>query len=296
MIADFEQRLAEVLDELMPAPFAGRVQVAPGDVPDDEPAVLLGVTRAERLPDDLGGTPRALAPGADEPRRVVRLRCTVTLRVRPGDDEGRAQQLAGLDAALYALDEPAFRRGGALAGGDPDPGFLVHDVSVLEGLAPLDPADPLATVALSLRAEGLFWPPGLPGQTGAQIGVIRLRGAVLPLEVIVPATAELVAGGPAVTLTIRVGSVGTQVLEDGEPLAASGFGRLALSLRGAGTLQGGAAGSNGARLVVLDDGSAEIDYVPPAAAGRDELVVALEDGEGGAGIELGRRRLQVRAA
>ena len=111
MIAEFEQRLAEVLGGVLPAPFGGRVQVAPGTVPASQPAVLLGVTHAERLADDIGGNPHALAPGVDEPRRVLRLRCTVALEVRAANGAGREQQVEGLDAALYALDDPVFRHG-----------------------------------------------------------------------------------------------------------------------------------------------------------------------------------------
>ena len=204
MIAEFEQRLAEVLGGLMPAPFGGRVQVASGTPDADEPVVIVGVTHAERLPDELGGNRPAVAPGADQPRRVVRLRCTVALEVRAAENAGREQQVAGLDAALYALDDPGFRRGTPLAGGAADPGFLVHDLVVVEGLAPFDEDDPLAPAALSLRAEGLFWPPGVAGQAGDRVGEIRLRGVVLPLDVSLPLDADLVAGGPAVTLTVRV--------------------------------------------------------------------------------------------
>lgn len=288
MIAEFEQRLADVLGGILPAPFGGRVQVAPGTLPADEPAVLLGVTHAERLPDEIGGNRPAVAPGDDEPRRVVRLRCTVALEVRAADDAGREQRVDGLDAALYALDDPAF--GSALEGGAADPGFLVHELAVVGGQAPLDEDDPEGPAGLSLLAEGLFWPPGTAGQAGDVIGTVRLRGAVLPLEVSLPLDADLVAGGAAVTLSVRMGAAGPPP-----------FGNLALALRGpagqagAGTLQGGADGSGGTRLVELEDGAAEIDYVPPGAAARDALIVALDDGEGGPGVELGQRVLEVRA-
>jgi hypothetical protein len=299
VIEDFEQRLAEVLGERLPAPFQGRVGVPPAPGPDAEPAIVVGVTRAVRAPDGVGGARPMVAPGAPDPRRVVRLRCTVELNVIPASDEGRAQQLDGLDAALYALDDPAFRGGAALVGGDPDPGFLIHELELVEGLAPLAPGDPAGPVAVRLEADGVFWPRGVAGQAGERIGEVRVRGTTLPLEVVLPATPSLVAGGPAVTVAVRVGASGTLVLAAGEDPAALPFGRLALLLRGrggrpaAGTLQGGDAGSGGARLVALEDGAAAVDYVPPAEPARDELVVALEDGEGGAGVELGRRALAV---
>jgi hypothetical protein len=287
VIAEFEQRLAEVLGGAMPAPFGGRVQVAPGTLPADELAVLVGVTRAERLPDTIGESPRAVAPGATEPRRVVRLRCTVAVEVRAAEGAGREQEVDGLDAALYALDDPAFRRATPLAGGAPDPGFLLSELTVIDARAPFEPPAP---PGVTLQAEGLFWPPGSPGEAGDVIGVVRVRGAVLPLEVSLPLDADLVAGGPAVTLTVRVGAAGPPP-----------FGSLALSLRGpagqagAGTLEGGDPGDDGTRLVELEDGAAEIDYAPPGAPARDELIVALDDGEGGPGVELGRRVLEVRA-
>jgi hypothetical protein len=58
---------------------------------------------------------------------------------------------------------------------------------------------------------------------------------------------------------------------------------------GAGALEGGAAGAAaGSRLVTIADGTAAFRYVPPATPARDELVVALDDGAGGPGVELGR--------
>ncbi|HSD81249.1 MAG TPA: hypothetical protein VLB47_11320 [Solirubrobacteraceae bacterium] len=295
MIAEFEARLAEVLGARLPAPFAGRVRVAPSNVPAGQPSVTLGVVRAERLADDLGGAPERVAPGAGQPRRVVALRCTVDVSVRAASGQGRTQQMAGIDAALHALEAPDLRRGTALAGGAPDPGFLVHRLVVADALVPLAPEDAPAgepPVRIAAEAEGIFWPVGLAGQAGAAIGEIRLRGIALPVEVGIAAAP--VAGGAPVDVTIGLGAPAGLRLRAGQPPASLPFERVAVGLRGpggrpgAGALQGGAAGTDGVRLALLDDGVATLRYAPPADPARDELVVALDDGAGGLGVELGR--------
>lgn len=299
MIAEFEQRLADVLGARLPAPFGGRVRVAPGDVPASQPAVLVGVVRAERLAEGVGGVPPRVAPGAADPRRVVRLRCELGVEVRAGSGQGREQQVLGTDATLFALDAPDLRRGTALAGGAADPGFVIDELHVVHALAPLRPGPaPANPVALSAAAEGIFWPVGSAGQAGARIGEVRVRGAALPIEA---GLAEPpVAGGAAVGVTVRVDGTGVLRLRDGQAPAALPFGSLALALRGpggqpgAGTLGGGAAGADGVRLVELDEDEATASYAPPADPASDELVVALEDGEQGLGLELGRLRVEVR--
>ena len=298
MIHEFEQRLADVLGARLPSPFAGKVRAAPSDVATAEAAVTLGVVRAERLPEQLGGAPPRLAPGVTQPRRVVALRCTVDLEVRAAQGAGRTQQLAGVDATLHVLEDPALRRGTALAGGAPDPGFVIHALGAVDGAVPLQPGvAPAGPVRVEAVAEGIFWPVGAPGQAGATIAQLRVRGAIVPIEVAL--SAPPAAGGPQIDVTVRVDGMGTMQLRAGQAPAALPFGRLAVLLRGpggqagAGTLGSGAAGAGGARLVELTDGEAQLTYTPPAAAAHDELVVALEDGADGAGIELGRLSLEV---
>ena len=300
MIAEFERRLAEVLGARLPAPFQGRVRVAPSDVPAADPALTLGVVRAERLSDELGGAPPLVAPGAPLPRRVVAMRCTVSVEVRPATGQGRAQQVSGLDAAVDALEAGDLRRGGALAGGAPDPGFLIHHMAVADARIPLRPGeapDGDGPVSIEVVAEGIFWPVGAVGETGIAIGEVRLRGALLPIEV--ELAAPPAPGGGPVDVTLRVGTAALD-LRAGEA-AALPFDRLAVGLQGpggqagAGTLQGGVAGSDGVRLALFSDGVATVTYTPPAAAAHDELVVALDDGAGGIGLELGRLAMEVHA-
>jgi hypothetical protein len=301
VIAEFEQRLADVLGARLPAPFGGRVRVVPGNVPAAEPAVTLGVVRAERLADDLGGAPPVVAPGAPLPRRVVALRCTVDLEVRAATGQARAQQLQGVDATLHALDAPDLRRGAGLGGGAPDPGFLIHSMAIGDALLPLRPgagAGEGGPVRVELVADGIFWPVGMVGETGATIGEVRLRGATLPIAV--ELAARPTAGGAPVDVTVTVGTTGLD-LRAGQPPAALPFDRLAMILRGpggqagAGTLQGGTAGADGVRLALLAAGQAKVKYAPPAGAAHDELIVALDDGGGGVGVELGHLGVEVRS-
>jgi hypothetical protein len=220
--------------------------------------------------------------------------------VVPATGEGRAQQLQGLEEALFALDAADLQRGTALLNGG-DPGFLLQSLEIVSYDAPLDPAAAnVPPLGAALRGEGWFWPIGSVGEAGRQIGEVRIRGALLPLAV-EPESPRLVAGGPPVTLTVRVGAVGP-LRVDGPALPALPFGSLALGLAGAGgrpgsgSLSGGSDGTGGVRLADLADGAATIDYTPPAAAAVDELVVALDDGTGGLGVELGRVPLRVKAS
>jgi hypothetical protein len=304
VISEFEARLADVLGARLPAPFGGRVRVAPELPEGTGPAVLVSASEVEVIDPDFSSARRPeRVPGAEDPRRVLRARCAVRVEVLPGSGEGRAQQVEGLDAALYGLDAPDVRDGSALAADGSDPGFLIQHARVTWATAPAEPkAEDAERVAVTMLAEGWFWPVGVAGETGREIGEVRLRQGVLPLDVL-PASPRPVAGGPGVELTVRLRGTGTLRLR-GEPGPgpALPFGELALALAGpggrpgAGTLEGGAAGADGVRLVPLGDGEASVTYVPPAEPGLDELVVALDDGAGGQGIELGRMPLRVGAS
>jgi hypothetical protein len=162
---------------------------------------------------------------------------------------------------------------------------------VTTALGPIDPAAADSPPMLLVDAEGLFWPRGVAGQTGVAIREVDRRVVVLPL-VLLPSRPAITAGGPAVDLDVRV------------PLPADSalpFGTLVARLErpggrpGAGALTGGTDGKNGARLLTLSAGRASLRYAPPAAPGFDLLVVSLDDGAQGAGVELGRFRLDVGA-
>jgi hypothetical protein len=298
VLSEFELRLAEVLGSRLPAPFAGRVSVAPGAGPANQPAVILGVQHAEPLEPDMGSRRPEMVPGSADLRRVVRLACTVGLEVRPAANQGRAQGMQGLDALLYTLDAPDLRDGTALAGAA-DPGFLIQSLRLRAHQSPFLAGDE-TPARLTLAAEGWFWPVGQAGETGIAIGEVRIRGVRLPLEVLL--ATPPVAGGPAVELSLRLAPAGSLRLTGpagappGPPLP---FGSLALALFGpgmrpaAGSLEGVAPGAGGVGLVTLAGDTATLSYVPPAEPATDELVVALEDGAGGLGIELGRLLIHV---
>ncbi|HXG24643.1 MAG TPA: hypothetical protein VNJ09_08830 [Chthonomonadales bacterium] len=300
MIAAFEQRLADVLGTRLPAPFGGRVRLPPGEEAPEDPQIIVGVERMEPVDPDLGSVRPEIAPGSADFRRVMRLDCTVTLEVHPGAGGGRAQQMQGLDAALYALDASDFRDGSALRGVG-DPGFLIQSLRITGASAPLDPtARNAPPVGLTLRAEGWFWPAGIPGEEGVEIGEVRVRGATLPI-LLSPAAPELIAGGAAVDFTLRFGATGTLASTGAEePTGTLPFGNLALLLvgaggrAGAGTLSGGTPGAEGVHLVAVTEGVATVRYTPPAEAVTDTLVVTLDSGAGEPGIELARFTLRVR--
>jgi hypothetical protein len=120
---------------------------------------------------------------------------------------------------------------------------------------------------------------------------------IYPLE-ISPPNPLLTAGGAPVDLTVRVGSVDPIRVHE-VPLPELLFGPLAFVVLdpggrpGKGTLVDSV---DGLRLVPLVDNQAVVTYQPPNEPARDELVVLLDDGANGLGIEIGRFPLNVQGA
>lgn len=288
MLSEFERRLADVLGARLPVPFRGGVDVAPGR---DDAQVVLSVRHVEPLDEHLFGMRPEVVPGAPTQRRVVRLRCDIGLDVRVLTDQSRATQLRALDSVIYELDEPGFRSGARLQPTDgSDPGFLVQRMFISLS----DPPQ-----AITLRAEGLFWPPDVPGETGIPIERAQLRVSLQPVNLI-PARPVLRAGGETAELAIDFGATGTMRVESEGRVTSLPFGAVVIAVEdaggrpGAGTLSGGNAGPAGSRTIPVVGGQAAFQYTPPAGPALDHLVVSLDDGEGGIGIELGRFRLEVR--
>jgi hypothetical protein len=296
MIAEFEQRLADVLGSRLPPPFGGRVIVAPAS--PGELRLIVAVEQTRLVEPDIGSRRPERVPGATDGRRVVRGSCTVRVGVQPDPGEGRGQQVLAMDAAMYELDAADFRSGDALVT-QGDAGFLIQRLRCTGAGAPLDPTQPDAVpTGLTIEADGWFWPVGVPGQAGIAIGEIRLRGITLPV-LLEPRDPFLEAGGPAITLTLRIGRAGGLTLGNGAgPLP---IGSIAVNVNGqggqpaAGTLAGGTAGVGGARILDASTGEASFDYAPGAQPIRESLIVALENGESDLGVELGRFDLVTRA-
>lgn len=297
MISHFESRLADLLGTRLSAPFAGRVDVEPGPTATNAPAITVAVVEARPLEPDFGSVRPEAAPGADDPRRVVRLDCDVHVSVRPADGQGRAQTVAALDGLVYLLEEPALRRPGTLGSPADDPGFLLEALAVRSLLT----APAVGRPRLEVGALGWFWPPNAPGQTGVAIREAHIRHARLPVS-LEPWPLLLRPGDPRVTFTVDVHAVGTTVV-DLDGVTTSGFGEVAIRLvdhggrPGAGTLGGGVAGPDGTRIVPIDDGRTSVDYTPPAQSAVDHLVVSIarpDTGDGPAvGSELARFSLVV---
>jgi hypothetical protein len=288
MLREFERRLADVLGAGLPGPFAGAVDVAPGDA---QSQVLVSVVQAAPIENDFLSSRTEQVPGATGSRRIVRLRCDVALEVRQLQGQGRDDRISAFDAVLFSIDAPSFRSGRLLDGGDPDPGFFLQQLALRSCSPP---------ASLTLGAEGFFWPVGTPGQTGEPIERIRTRLVAEPL-LLEPAAPLLIAGGPPFDLTVRLGSEGGMDVHAGG-VDRRPFGELVLLLTdaggrpGAGSLEGGVAGPGGSRRVPLANGAAVFQYTPPADAAVDILHVSFDNGEGGAGGEIGQLPLRVRGA
>jgi hypothetical protein len=289
LLSEFERRLANVLGARLAPPFRGGVEVAPGR---DDAQVVLSVRHVEPLDEHLFGLRPEVVPGAPTNRRVVRLRCDVNFDVRLLATQSRSTQLQALDSVIYELDEPGFRSGARLQPTDgSDPGFLVQQMFV-------SLSDPPQSI--TLRAEGLFWPPNVTGETGVKIDRAQVRLSMQPIN-LVPARPRLNAGGETLELVIEFGAAGTMRIERGGRVTSLPFGAIVVGVEdaggrpGAGTLSGGNAGPGRARTLAVTGGRAAFQYTPPIQPALDQLVVSLDDGEGGIGIELGRFPLEVRS-
>lgn len=289
MLEDFEIRLADVLGTRLAAPLSGAVDVTPGT---DQSRIVVGVSSVQRVENDLLSLRPERVPGDSSPRRVLKLHCSVDIGVKAPAAGGRTDQMLAIDQVLYLLEDSSMRDGSALLPGDnSDPGFLITRMTVSGSTPPQ---------AIALEAEGFFWPIGTPGQQGPEILQTRIREALRPL-LLDPQPSHLVAGGPGVDFSISFGASGTTIVSSGG-VQNDAFGSLVVSVAdaggrpGKGTLSGGVAGPGGARAFAVSDGSASLRYTPPPQPATDFLVVALDDGAGGTGIELGRFQLRVRSS
>lgn len=301
MLTELETRLVEVLGSRLDAPFAGRVarRGAPAPV-GAGPVVRVGVDRFHPLQPDVGSVRPEQVPGTDDLRRVLRLGVSIGIDVEPQDDGSRLQQLLGVDAISYELDDPGMRSA-ALLVQPGDQGFLLDWLRLERAeLADVDD-DAAAPSAVTVHTEGWFWPVGQEGEAGVEIARALVREFRLPVRLAI--NEPLVAGGAAVALGISFGAAGTLAIGAGGTITVP-FGSVAMRLLaaaggpGAGTLSGGQPGPDGTRLADIADGSAALTYDPPAAPVVDHLVVAAhtrdDDGNERVGIELARFELAVR--
>jgi hypothetical protein len=293
MITDFEQELAAYLNTHLDAPFAGRVSVSDGDAKGGgaQPAILVGVTRTAWQPAEMGPKHGEIVPGSTDLRRVLRLICTAEIGVYPSSSGKRGQELSGMEQIAYLLDAPELRNGKAFEKPG-DQGFIIHSLQVTGGSAPLISGGTAAT-GLTLEVRGWFWPKGKPGKTGIAIARVRVRGVGLTLS-IAPSPAVLRAGGPPQEFSLSLPAMGPLAVTESGAASAGPFGRLYCALRTRdgsnplGTLSGGVAALDGGRLIELTGEEALLTYTPGAQATVEDLVIALENGESGEGIELGR--------
>lgn len=293
MLTELESRLADVLGAALPAPFGGRVRRRGAAGPAGAgPVVRLGVEQVAPLEPDVFSTRPETGAGAPTLRRVVRLRVTIGIDVTTDPPGDRLGELAGTDALLFALQDPGVRSASALVAPG-DQGFRLDGIELLEVGAQDDDPDVL------VRAEGWFWPVGVPGEEGRAIARALVREVRLPLRLSLGA--PLVAGGPEVPCGLAFGATGTLDVSGGTVTGAP-FGEVALRLLdagggpGAGVLATAASPAGTSVVATVEGAGAAFGYTPPAAAAREQLVVLAHTGTGAGartGMELARFDLVV---
>lgn len=290
MLREFELRLANVLGSRATAPLAGAIDAAPAR---NQALVVLSIRRADLVEAELLSIRPERVPGAEAPRRVLKLRCEVAVVFRDHPGGTRVEQLRGFEQILYLLDESSLRDGSALLpDDDSDPGFLIRRMRISTTEVP---------AMILLDTEGFFWPVGTAGITGPTVREMRIRQAIQPVRMI-PEQPRLLAGGPPTGLRIEFGATGAIRVEEGGAVSQRPFGLLLASLidaggrPGAGSLTGGADGPEGSRMLNVSAGAADVQYTPPAEPADDRLILRLEDNENGPSIEIGRFILRTRGA
>lgn len=281
MIQEFENRLAVVLGDGLEGPFANRVFAA-GLEPDDTAAkIRLGAIRHQPWLPDFGSTRSERVPGNQDFRRVLRLSVDVSLEIVAAAGEGRSQRRAGSDNLLYLLELPGMADGTLLETQN-DQGFLIEALKLVDASLPLEES-PGNLSKITVNALGWFWPAGQAGEAGVAIAETHIRTSNMEIQLI-PKRPEILAGGPAIDLTLQIRGSGFRLI-DGQSPAALGLEFLALELAGAqggpglGTLQGDTQGANGLVLVNVDqEGRASLTYTPPAQPGKDLLAISLAQG------------------
>lgn len=290
MLSDFEQRFAQVLGSQLAPPFQGRVHTAPYDNGDNGIQIVVSVGKMTLQTPDFGAFRSESAPGVADPLRIVRLRGEVGIVVFPARNQGRQQQLQGIDALLYLLDTPDFRNANALAS-QQDQGFLLNYLKIVGAdLSVRDPeTDPTPDIALEV--EGWFWPIGQTGVSGDLITQAHVRQFVLPVSMVTN-NGPIVAGGSAVQLNFNVGTSGSMVLQ-GNSASTLPFGSIAVRVLsadgspGQGSLAGGDAGPDNSRLIPLSNGSALLSYTPPGSATNERVIVTTIIMNGNTPVRLG---------
>jgi hypothetical protein len=286
MISELEATLADRLGSDLPAPFGGRVEVAPGAA---GPGVRVLVACTAASPSSEIAVRHLPGRLPEEIDRRLRLSAEIEIRVVADPVTDRAAAMRCTDALLVLLDRPEYVDGSRLAPPPgTDPGFEVHRMTTTSVVAPLDTTDP-GSEAFGVRcaAEGWFWPVGAAEPSGDEIRVTDVRIAPLPssIQLAAPAT----AGGAAVPVRITLGGAprGDVVVWVTTPGGAPG----------AGSITGGlaVAAPPGARRFTPDPaGVVEAEYVPPAGQATDTLVLALAREEGAPRVPLARVAVDVR--
>lgn len=292
MLSEFEQQFQTTLRTKLPVDIRDQVQIATGAA--NQAGILVGIRTAKPLPAEFGSVRSEIAPGVEIPRRVVRLSCSVDCTFVPSNDsQNRSNLMSLLGRVLYALDDSDVRDGSAFRGEQTDPGFLIQSMSIenLESPFTIHASD-AEHLQLTFIAKGWFWPVGEPGQAGVEIGEIRIRGVVHPV-LLTPAEPVLTVNGPAVNLSVSFDARGTSRITS-SGLDSETFGNLVARLEkqdgtaGAGSLSGGSAGDNGARLLTVTDDQVQLSYTPPATPGEDILLLSIDTSQSASGIEIGR--------
>lgn len=299
MITEFEARLATVLGSRLPPPLSGTVSVSGNNdsATGSQTRIFLGVFKTEFLPQGFGGNRNRQVPGAEGLRRVMPLRCYININVVLGAALGRDRLVVAIEQLHYLLDTEDFQTGRALLTSG-DQGFLISQMLIANGAIRVTNApDAGRPVGVTLVAEGIFWPVGVPGETGSPIEEIRLRGITLSIR-LNPSKPEFQAGGSVQTLSIQITATSAlRIGKKGPPLT---FNRIAVDLQqpdgqpGAGLLSGGTAGSGTLRHFDVIDSVAEVNYSPPATPSQDILLVGFDDGADGLGQVMARFPIIVR--
>ncbi|MGB5156362.1 hypothetical protein [Desulfobacterium sp. N47] len=179
MISEFQNGLAELLNERLQTPFKGNVAVSDGSAinPSNKPVISIGVISVKPGEADMGNKRPRIVPGNDDPRAVLYLSCMVSLLCYPSNLGGRSQCLQAVESVLYILNAYEVKNGSALPQ-NADPGYLIQNLVPKEASLPLLSDTNREYGEIRIGALGWFWPVGAPGITGEPIQKIPITATI----------------------------------------------------------------------------------------------------------------------
>jgi hypothetical protein len=304
MLAELEKKTAALIADNMSGRSHFSVTAAPGPPnPANEGAEAAVVSIAEVSTAGAFQAERFVSQSTPaQSRRVLPLGflANVDFAMHPENSEAglaaaRDLLLEDISLVSHFLTGDGITSGADFAIADPDPGFRVRSFRVTRNLVNRDLQQGMLSARIECQGEADIWPPGAAQAEGKIEGV---RPVIVPQPIDILPLHPVVALGGSVRLQVQGLPAQRHKGPPAEPLAISVRVLSDVPPNQRGSIAGGAAGAeSGSRVIPAAAGSAEVQYVAPAAGVsgmRIEFVsIYLATPQGKAGAFLGSVAVRV---